>query len=157
MAKRYPQLELDRQLCFPLYAAARAVVRAYGPMLDAVGLTYPQYLVMLALWGNPDEPLSVGDVGRRVQLDTGTLTPLLKRLEVAGYIRRHRDPLDERRVLLELTDEGHGLRDRVAHVPGELARATGLDHEDADVLRRVLGRLVANLESADAAPQERGA
>jgi DNA-binding MarR family transcriptional regulator len=145
----YPQLELDRQLCFPLYAAARAVVRAYGPLLADVGLTYPQYLVMLAMWGARGEAMTVGDVGRRVQLDTGTLTPLLKRLEAAGHLRRRRDPADERRVLLELTQQGWGLRERVAHVPGDLLRTMQLERSDIDVLRGVLSRLVEHLGPAD--------
>lgn len=150
VTERYSQLELDRQLCFPLYAAARAVVRAYAPLLADVGLTYPQYLVMLAMWDASGEDVAVGDIGRRVQLDTGTLTPLLKRLEAAGHLRRRRDPSDERRVLVELTPQGSALRDRVAHVPGELARTLQLDDVDVDVLRGVLTRLVEHLEPADA-------
>jgi DNA-binding MarR family transcriptional regulator len=147
--QNYPQLELDRQLCFPLYAAARAVVRAYGPLLADVGLTYPQYLVMLAMWGSRGETVTVGEVGRRVQLDTGTLTPLLKRLEAAGHLQRRRDPNDERRVLLELTQQGWDLRDRVAHVPGDLLSTMQLDRSDIDVLRDVLGRLVDHLGPGD--------
>ena len=143
--ERYPQLELDRQLCFPLYAAARAVVRAYGPLLADVGLTYPQYLVMLAMWDAHGEAMTVGDVGRRVQLDTGTLTPLLKRLEAAGHLVRRRDPGDERRVLLELTPQGWDLRARAAHVPGDLVRTMQLDRGDVDMLRGLLGRLVEHL------------
>lgn len=149
----YPQLELDRQLCFPLYAAARAVVRAYAPLLADVGLTYPQYLVMLALWDAGGDAMAVGDVGRRVQLDTGTLTPLLKRLEAAGHLRRRRDPADERRVLIELTPQGWALRDRVAHVPGELVRTMQLDRSDLDMLRDVLIRLVEHLEPGDTTPR----
>jgi MarR family transcriptional regulator, organic hydroperoxide resistance regulator len=145
----YPQLELDRQLCFPLYAAARAVVRAYGPLLADVGLTYPQYLVMMAMWGARGEAMTVGDVGRRVQLDTGTLTPLLKRLETAGHLRRRRDPGDERRVLLELTQQGWDLRERVAHVPGDLFRTMKLDRGEIDVLRGLLSRLVDHLGDDD--------
>jgi DNA-binding MarR family transcriptional regulator len=145
----YPQLELDRQLCFPLYAAASAVVRAYGPLLADVGLTYPQYLVMLAMWGGRGGAMTVGEVGRRVQLDTGTLTPLLKRLEAAGHLHRRRDPDDERRVLLELTEQGWELRERVAHVPGDLFRTMQLDRSDIDVLRGVLGRLVEHLGPGD--------
>lgn len=149
----YPQLELDRQLCFPLYAAARAVVRAYAPLLADVGLTYPQYLVMLAMWDARGEEMAVGDVGRRVQLDTGTLTPLLKRLEAAGHLHRRRDPADERRVLIELTPQGWALRDRVAHVPGELVRAMQLDLSDVELLRGVLTRLVEHLEPGGATPR----
>src|SRR5207253_3188161 len=112
--KKYVQLELDRQLCFALYAASRAVTRAYGPILDEVGLTYPQYVTMLALWDSPERPVTVGDLGGRLHLDTGTLTPLLKRLEGLGYITRTRDAADERRVLLDVTKRGMALRDDVA-------------------------------------------
>jgi DNA-binding MarR family transcriptional regulator len=139
-------LELDRQLCFPIYATARAVVRAYGPLLDAVGLTYPQYLTLLALWGSPAGPMTVGELGQRLRLDTGTLTPLLKRLENAGHLTRRRDPDDERRVLLQLTDQGWALRDRVAHVPGALLRSMDLSAEDVAELRRLLDQLLDQLE-----------
>src|SRR6476646_8645176 len=96
--KRYDQLALDRQLCFALYAASRAVTRAYGPLLEAAGLTYPQYVTMLALWDGDGAALTVGELGQCLHLDTGTLTPLLKRLEGLGYVRRTRDAADERRV-----------------------------------------------------------
>ncbi|HET6836004.1 MAG TPA: MarR family transcriptional regulator [Acidimicrobiales bacterium] len=149
MALRYPELDLDRQLCFPLYAAARAVVRAYGPLLDAVGLTYPQYLAMLALWGSPTEPMTVGELGERLRLDTGTLTPLLKRLENAGHLSRRRDPDDERRVLLQVTDQGWALRDEVAHVPGELLRSMRLNPDDIPELRRLLDHVLNPPEPGD--------
>jgi MarR family transcriptional regulator, organic hydroperoxide resistance regulator len=152
MAATHPELELDRQLCFPLYATARAVVRAYGPLLDRVGLTYPQYLVMLALWGSPDEALTVGQLGERLSLDTGTLTPLLKRLESAGHLSRRRDPADERRVLLAVTDQGWALRDRVAHVPGELLRQMELAPADFADLRRLLDQLRDQLDAANHSP-----
>jgi DNA-binding MarR family transcriptional regulator len=139
-------LELERQLCFPIYATARAVVRAYGPLLDSVGLTYPQYLTLLALWGSPDGPMTVGELGQRLRLDTGTLTPLLKRLEKAGHLSRRRDPDDERRVLLDLTHQGWALRDRVAHVPDALLRSLDLSAEDFAELRRLLDQLLDQLE-----------
>ncbi len=143
----YEQLELDRQLCFALYAASRAVVRAYGPLLDGAGLTYPQYVAMLALWGAPDARLTVGELGRLLHLDTGTLTPLLKRLEGLGYVRRRRDVVDERRVRVEVTAAGLALRDQVACVPAELFAATGLDGPAAEQLRRQLVELTAHLEA----------
>jgi DNA-binding MarR family transcriptional regulator len=146
VAEDHPQLELDRQICFPLYAASRAVTRAYGPLLDEFGLTYPQYLVLLALWGSPGQPMTVGELGHRVQLDTGTLTPLLKRLEAAGHLTRKRDAGDERRVRLEVTDEGWALRERVAGVPMELLGSLELDTDDLTQLRRLLGALLARLE-----------
>jgi len=148
MAKRYEQLELDRQVCFALYAASRAVVRAYGPLLADVGLTYPQYVTMLALWDSPDEALHVGELGARLHLDSGTLTPLLKRLEASGYVRRERDAHDERRVLVALTDEGLALRDEVASVPIDLMHTAGLDLDGVRELRDQLTALTDRLESA---------
>jgi DNA-binding MarR family transcriptional regulator len=108
-------LRLDRQLCFALYAASRAMTRAYGPVLEPLGLTYPQYLVMLVLWETDDR--TVGELGDRLGLDSGTLTPLLKRLEQRELIGRSRDPADERVVRIRLTDAGRALRDQATHVP----------------------------------------
>src|ERR1700730_17814752 len=99
----YLQLELDRQLCFALYTASRAVVRSYAPLLEDAGLTYPQYITMLVLWEAPERPRSVGELGERLHLDSGTLTPLLKRLESTGHVSRSRDGQDERRVRVTLT------------------------------------------------------
>ncbi|HEY9252150.1 MAG TPA: MarR family transcriptional regulator, partial [Nocardioides sp.] len=117
--RTYPQLSLDLQLCFPLYAATRAVTKRYATLLKDTGLTYPQYLVMLVLWES-EEPLSVTALGQRLRLDSGTLTPLLKRLETAGLVRRDRDPSDERRVLVSLSEDGQALEEQVSGVPQEL-------------------------------------
>ncbi|GAA1761219.1 MarR family transcriptional regulator [Nocardioides hankookensis] len=149
----YPQLDLDVQLCFPLYAASRAITREYTELLAEVGLTYPQYLVMLALWGTPS--LSVSEIGRRLQLDSGTLTPLLKRLEAAGLVTRARDPEDERRVIVTLTADGRALQHEVAEVPLRLWKSLGLSPEEYDALRASLAKVLANLaatppESLDA-------
>ena len=100
------ELRLDEQLCFALYTACHAVLRAYRPLLADVELTYPQYLALLVVWERPGEPQPVGAIGRRLHMDTGTLTPVLKRLESAGLVTRRRDPHDERRVLVGVTDEG---------------------------------------------------
>jgi DNA-binding MarR family transcriptional regulator len=143
----YPQLELDRQLCFALYAASRAVVRTYAPLLEDAGLTYPQYVTMLALWEDPDRPLSVGELGERLHLDSGTLTPLLKRLAATGYVTRSRDAEDERRVLVTVTAEGLALRDRLAAVPGSFLACLGMDVADASTLRDRLTALTASLEA----------
>jgi len=140
----YPQLELDRQLCFPLYAASRAMTRAYAPILDRFGLTYPQYLAMLALWA--DDGLSVGELGRRLRLDSGTLTPLLKRLEAAGLLDRSRDPDDERRVVVTLTDAGRRLQSDVADVPRAIATHLDLDEDEARALHGLLGRVLESLD-----------
>ena len=147
MAGGYPQLELDAQLCLPLYAASRAITRRYGELLAATGLTYPQYLTMLALWGGA--PLTVGEIGARLHLDTGTLTPLLKRLEGSGLVVRHRDPADERRVLVKPTAEGLALRDRVCDVPFELAKSLGLSEAEGRQLYHLLHRITDRLEALD--------
>jgi MarR family transcriptional regulator, organic hydroperoxide resistance regulator len=140
----HPQLALDAQLCFPLYAATRAVTRSYADLLGDLGLTYPQYLTLLALW-EAEQPMTVGDLGVRLRLDSGTLTPLLKRLEAAGFVIRKRDPEDERRVLVALTPDGRAAREQVTDVPARLIEATGLTHRDARELRRILGKLLATL------------
>ncbi len=110
---------LDQQLCFALYSAVNRVTRLYRPLLAELGLTYPQYLTLLALWET--SPRTVGGLGEALDLDSGTLTPLLKRLEKQKLIRRRRDPADERRVIIELTDTGQALRVRAADVPAALA------------------------------------
>ena len=146
----YPQLELDRQLCFALYTAGRAMVRAYGPLLDGAGLTYPQYITLLALWEEPEQARTVGELGARLHLDSGTLTPLLKRLEAMGYLARSRDAGDERRVLVRLTAAGLGLRDGLASVPVSLfERCRGIDPAEADALRERLVALAAAIESVE--------
>lgn len=136
-------LRLDRQLCFPLYAASHLVTRRYRPLLAKLGLTYPQYLVMLVLWEHPIQ--SVGDLGDQLHLDSGTLTPLLKRMERAALIRRERDPADERRVLVTLTAAGHRLRESAAEVPASLARQLNLADGDAERLRKATHAFIAAL------------
>jgi MarR family transcriptional regulator, organic hydroperoxide resistance regulator len=143
----YPQLELDRQLCFALYTASRAVVRTYAPLLEDAGLTYPQYVTMLVLWEDPDRPRSIGELGERLHLDSGTLTPLLKRLTSMGYVTRSRDAEDERRVLVTVTAEGLALRDRLAAVPESFLACLGMDITDASTLRDQLTALTASLEA----------
>ncbi len=116
-------LTLDHQLCFALYSASLAMTKLYKPLLDPLGLTYPQYLVMLVLWEG--DGVTVGAVGERLALDSGTLTPLLKRLEAAGFMQRLRDAADERRVLLQLTPAGRALKERALAVPPQVAQASG--------------------------------
>jgi MarR family transcriptional regulator, organic hydroperoxide resistance regulator len=141
----YPQLRLDQQLCFPLYAAGRAVTRLYASLLADLGLTYPQYLVMLVLWERP-APVAVGDLGGALKLDSGTLSPLLKRLEAADLVVRRRDPQDERRVLIELTDTGRGLESSAAGVPHELGSAMGMTAAQAKGLADQLYGLLDSVE-----------
>jgi MarR family transcriptional regulator, organic hydroperoxide resistance regulator len=139
-------LRLDQQLCFPLYAAANAICRAYSSLLEPLGLTYPQYLVMLVLWESA--PLSVGQVGERLLLDSGTLTPLLKRLESAGLVKRQRDRDDERRVLVDLTLAGRRLKAKARAVPEALACRLLIAPLDAMRLRQDLRALLAVLNDA---------
>jgi DNA-binding MarR family transcriptional regulator len=143
----YPQLELDRQLCFALYTASRAVVRSYAPLLEDAGLTYPQYITMLVLWEAPERPRSVGELGERLHLDSGTLTPMLKRLSALGYVTRSRDAEDERRVLVTVTAEGLALRDRLAAVPASFLSCLNLDVAEAGALRDQQTALTVALEA----------
>ena len=143
-------LALDDQLCFKLYAASRAVTRAYKPMLDELGLTYPQYLVMLVLWEwhavAPPQP-TVKALGERLLLDSGTLTPLLKRLEQLALITRRRSTRDEREVHLCLADAGQALRERVQPLKARLLCDSGVDLSHADALRQGLDQLLRQIKA----------
>jgi DNA-binding MarR family transcriptional regulator len=139
--RRVSSLTLDEQLSFALYAASRAVINAYRPLLRELGLTYPQYLVMLVLWERGD--CLIKDLGTVLRLDYGTLSPLLKRLEAAGLIRRARRAEDERSVQVMLTDKGTALRQEAEAVPMFIGDALGLDSESLAALRTTLGRLTA--------------
>ena len=139
-------LQLDDQLCFALYAASRAVTGAYRPLLDELGLTYPQYLVLLVLWERRSCP--VKDLGAALQLDYGTLTPLLKRLEAAGYVRRQRRADDERTVEVSLTEAGEALRERARAVPPAISRVVGLTAAQTSTLRGLLRELTDAVNAA---------
>ncbi|MFJ8254384.1 MarR family winged helix-turn-helix transcriptional regulator [Streptomyces sp. NPDC094466] len=142
-------LRLDHQVCFSLHAASRAFGGFYRQALKDLGLTYSQYLVMLVLWEHGPQP--VKGIGERLRLDSGTLSPLLKRLEAAGLVRRDRSREDERSVLIDLTDEGARLRELALSVPRGVLGATGLSLDEVLGLQEVLGRLTAALgEAADA-------
>lgn len=125
-------LLLDRQLCFALYSASLAMTKFYKPLLDPLGLTYPQYLVMLVLWEG--DGIGVGQLGERLRLDSGTLTPLLKRLEAAGLVERRRDAGDERRVGVALTPAGHALKARAMAVPEQIACSSGCSLDELAAL-----------------------
>ena len=132
------QLCLDEQLCFPIYAASNLIVKAYRPFLTPLGLTYPQYLVMLVLWEK--ECVSVGDLGQILHLDSGTLSPLLKRMETSGLINRSRDPNDERRVFISLKDKGRDLSAEAEKIPKELTK--NIEFDNLNQLRDELKVLV---------------
>ncbi|GGO15850.1 putative transcriptional regulator, MarR family protein [Micromonospora parathelypteridis] len=134
-------LVLRRQVCFALYAASRALTDVYRPILDELGLTYPQYLVLLVLWERPDDAPTVSELGAELRLDSGTLSPLLKRLEGAGLVVRRRSARDERRVEVGLTEQGRALRQQVDEVPLQIARATGLGITELVALRDTLTRV----------------
>jgi DNA-binding MarR family transcriptional regulator len=136
-------LKLEKQVCFALYAASRAVTNLYRPVLDALGLTYPQYLVMLVLWERG--PATVKELGTALDLDSGTLSPLLKRLEAAGLVRRRRCAEDERVVRIHLTEAGDALRARATGVPRKLSGATGMALADLEELRENLVRLTQEI------------
>lgn len=161
MRARSPSLQLDQHLCFSLYRASRAMTRAYVPLLSAIGLTYPQYLVMLVLWEELD--VSVTRVGERLALDSATLTPLLKRLEQQALVTRTRDTVDERVVRIRLTPEGKALRDKARKIPFEVGCQTGYDVEDRAALAKLirlrdeLNTLSARLEAAQSQGSSSGA
>ncbi len=136
-------LLLDDQLCFALYAASRAVTARYRPLLDELGLTYPQYLVMLVLW--EQDSISVRDLGTALQLESSTLSPLLKRLEAGGLLRRERRTDDERSVAIRLTDSGARLEERARTVPVDIGEAMGLSPEQHSVAKQLLRLLTANV------------
>ena len=136
-------LRLDLQLCFPLYAASRAMVQAYTPLLSKLGLTYPQYLVMLVLW--EADGVTVKTLGEKLYLDSGTLTPLLKRLETLAFVRRERSTEDARSVRVSLTPQGRALRRKAASIPEAIACRTGLSLEELSRLRRDVLRLFENV------------
>ncbi|WP_426998570.1 MarR family winged helix-turn-helix transcriptional regulator [Pseudarthrobacter sp. N5] len=139
---------LDRQVCFALYSASRAATAVYRPILEQLGLTYPQYLVMLVLW--EEAPRGVKELGEELGLDSGTLSPLLKRLEGLGLVDRRRSAEDERRVAVHLSDAGQALSGKAAGIPQHLAAAAGLTAAEIDQLRETLGRLTAALHSSHA-------
>jgi DNA-binding MarR family transcriptional regulator len=137
---------LDRQVCFALYSASRAATAVYRPVLEDLGLTYPQYLAMLVLWEN--EPRGVKELGDELGLDSGTLSPLLKRLEALGLVERRRSGEDERRVAIHLTPAGRRLSGKASAIPQRLADAAGLTAIELEQLRQTLGKLTAALHAA---------
>lgn len=144
MSQAFDPLSLDNQLCFPLYAASKELTRRYKPFLDPLGLTYTQYVAMMALWEHDN--VSVKDLGKRLYLDSATLTPLLKRLESHGYVTRTRSPEDERSVIIELTDDGRALRERALAVPGCIGGCIRMEPEEAMQLKALLEKLLSAME-----------
>lgn len=143
---KHDALLLENQLCFPLYAASREIIKLYRPALDALGLTYTQYITLMVIWA--EGTVSVRDLGRRLYLDSGTLTPVLKHLEAMGYITRRRCPSDERVLLVTVTPDGLSLRDRAADIPGILTKNISLDAEEYATLYRLLYKLLGEEKDA---------
>ena len=141
-----PLLLLDSQICFAVYSATHAFNRVYKPLLDRLGLTYPQYLVMLVLWERDGVP--VRDIGERLFLDSGTLTPLLKRLEAAGLVRRTRSTADERQVLIDLTSQGHALKEKARAVPQSILEASDCSVAELVTLKSEIVSLRDRLNAA---------
>ena len=138
--KEYECMRLDQQLCFPLYAAARKVTGYYTPYLKKTGLTYTQYIVLLVLWEKDSVPVS--QIGERLYLDSGTLTPLLKKMEEKGWVKRTRSKEDERVVMISLTKEGKDLQKRCKDIPDSVGKCIRLNKEDAENLYRILYQIL---------------
>lgn len=147
---RYAGLRLGNQLCFPLYAASREIIRHYRPHLEALDLTYTQYITMMVLWEEGE--LSVKQLGKRLYLDSGTLTPLLKSLQAKGYVTRKRSEADERVLMVRLTEAGLALREKAVAVPEGMRACVALSEEEAALLYKLLYKLLSNPESIDAEP-----
>lgn len=144
-SSRYDALKLENQLCFPLYAAAREVIKQYRPYLDELNLTYTQYVAMMVLW--EQKQISVKELGRRLCLDSGTLTPVLKSLAAKGFIERRRCAQDERVLIAALTDEGERLKERAVTVPEKVAVCIKLEPDEAFQLYQLLYKVLHGMES----------
>lgn len=144
---KYDVLKIENQLCFPLYAASREVIKAYRPYLDNLDITYTQYITMMVLWEN--KSISVKELGEKLYLDSGTLTPVLKSLEKKGYVTRKRDNEDERVLIVTLTDDGLKLRDRALDIPYNMGKCVNLSSEEAKVLYSLLYKLLSSFNYED--------
>ena len=140
MEKQYDCLRLDQQLCFPLYACARETIKLYTPFLDQLDLTYTQYIAMLVLWEK--RSVTVKEMGEALYLDSGTLTPLLKKMEAKGLLTRRRSAEDERSLIVTLTEAGLALREQAVEVPSQMARCVNLEPEERQELCRLLNKLL---------------
>lgn len=137
---KYDVLKLDNQLCFPIYVASREIIQGYNQYFGELDITYPQYLVLMVLW--EEDEMMVNSIGKRLHLDSGTLTPLLKRMESKGLIARKRCTIDERSVKISLTDKGKQLREEAVKIPPQLAKEVSLTNEEIETLRRLIYKLI---------------
>ena len=143
MDNRYDCLKLENQICFPLYAASRAMTKRYTPLLKELDLTYTQYITMMVMWDK--KRATVGEIGEKLFLDSGTLTPLLKTLEKKGYIARDRNKEDERVRVITLTEKGESLKDKAVSVPPSLAKEVSLTEDEAKTLYSSLYKIISDL------------
>lgn len=141
---KYDVLKLENQLCFPLYAAAKETVKLYRPLLEKMNLTYTQYIAMLVFWEH--KKMNVKELGEKLYLDSGTLTPVLKSLEAKGFVRRYRSTEDERVLLVEVTEAGKALRDQALSVPAQMACHVALSQEESLTLYNLLYKLLSAVE-----------
>ena len=144
VAEKYESLKLSRQLCFPLYACSREMIKLYKPWLDELGLTYTQYITMLVLWEH--KAMTVKALGKELYLDSGTLTPLLKKLEDKGLVTRRRSDQDERNLIVTITEAGEALRDRAVHIPAEMTKCITIPKEDIRELYRMLYQMLEHVK-----------
>lgn len=143
MSNKYDALKLDNQLCFPLYAVAKEIVRKYTPFLGEIDLTYTQYIVMMVMWEHKE--VSVKELGQKVFLDSGTLTPLLKTLEKKGFVTRNRSSKDERVLVVSVTEEGMALREKAVNIPAQLGECINLEEEEAIQLYTIIRKLLSQM------------
>lgn len=144
MSDKYDALKLDNQICFPLYAVSKEIVRRYTPFLDEIELTYTQYIVMMVMWEYKE--VSVKELGKKLFLDSGTLTPLLKKLETKGLVTRERSKTDERFLSVCITDEGMKLREKAVEIPAKLGSCISLDEQEAIQLYTIVRKLLGQFE-----------
>ncbi len=144
---KYDSLKLKNQLCFPLYACSKEIIKNYKPFLDKIDLTYTQYIVMMVLW--EARVINVKDLGEQLYLDSGTLTPLLKKLESKGYITRNRSDKDERNLMIKVTDKGMELREEALGVPQEVSKCVKLTSEEASFLYKILYKIIGSMEGEE--------
>lgn len=141
--RNYDSLKLSCQLCFPLYACSKEIIRKYKPFLDPLGITYTQYITLMVLW--EEDNLTVKALGQKLYLDSGTLTPLLKKMEAQSLVTRERSPSDERNVYIRLTEKGRALREEALVVPQKMGGCLTITNEEAQQLRRLLDRVLSGL------------
>lgn len=140
----YDCLKIENQLCFPLYVCSKEIIRRYKPFLDELELTYTQYITMMILW--EIKSINVKDLGNKLYLDSGTLTPLLKKLEQKGYLTRNRDKSDERNLLVNVTDKGMKLRDKAIDIPSKVGKCVNLSEDESKILYKLLYNIINEME-----------